>query len=387
MYWTALREFMSGTLPRSELDDAVLNSLGAANVHLHNELILCLLSNARCRHLPANLFSQVPLSCRGKVVHADIDKPPPPPPPPSRRRKASSHASAGGHHGATSSCHHNNASWSSERPMAGGTSTLGLTNGVQAGSLKRPRPPPLEDASRPGSGRSSAAASAASGDPRWVRAQPQRESWVGVDDGGSRSNGAAVGVNCGAAEEDVRLSLENASGDVSGRVRALSPTPTDFRSDESTALWPLLEDGLSPNGKHDHSYGAEVSRAATSGGAEVDAFELISRVRDSSTDRSAHTSMYNVGNKEYDDNEEEECEDALMQELDRQFGTLSDIWDPWTTAAAADDEQCQEQCIGLKRSATSISGTLERDPRGHKAFKIEGGSITGGGYSDGIAGE
>ena len=70
---------MHGWLPRGELDEALNASLGAANVHLHNELILCLLNNARCRYLPVELVSQVPASSRGKVVHATV-KPPPPPP-------------------------------------------------------------------------------------------------------------------------------------------------------------------------------------------------------------------------------------------------------------------------------------------------------------------
>eukprot|EP00752_Nemacystus_decipiens_P006727 g6050.t1 len=78
-YWSALRDFMHGWLPRGELDEALHASLGAANVHLHNELILCLLHNARCRYLPVELVSQVPPSSRGKVVHATVRPPPPPP--------------------------------------------------------------------------------------------------------------------------------------------------------------------------------------------------------------------------------------------------------------------------------------------------------------------
>lgn len=80
---------MHGWLPRGGLDEALDASLGADNLHLHNELILCLLNNARCRYLPADLVSQVPASFRGKVVHAAVaerpaaaaaataDKPPP----------------------------------------------------------------------------------------------------------------------------------------------------------------------------------------------------------------------------------------------------------------------------------------------------------------------
>lgn len=79
---------MHGWLPRGELDEALEASLGVANVHLHNELILCLLHNARCRYLPVELVSQVPPSSRGKVVHATV-KPPPrqaPPTPSSASR-------------------------------------------------------------------------------------------------------------------------------------------------------------------------------------------------------------------------------------------------------------------------------------------------------------
>ncbi|CAB1111083.1 unnamed protein product [Ectocarpus sp. CCAP 1310/34] len=90
-YWSALRDFMHGWLSRGGLDEALDASLGADNLHLHNELILCLLNNARCRYLPADLVSQVPASFRGKVVHttaavppaastATAEKPPPPPP-------------------------------------------------------------------------------------------------------------------------------------------------------------------------------------------------------------------------------------------------------------------------------------------------------------------
>lgn len=96
-YWSALRDFMHGWLPRGGLDEALDASLGADNLHLHNELILCLLNNARCRYLPADLVSQVPASFRGKVVHttaavppaasaATAEKPPPPPPPAIPRR-------------------------------------------------------------------------------------------------------------------------------------------------------------------------------------------------------------------------------------------------------------------------------------------------------------
>ncbi|CAM9397858.1 unnamed protein product [Scytosiphon promiscuus] len=67
-YWSALRDFMRGHLPRNGLDEALEASLGPDNVHLHNELIMCLLNNARCRYLPADLVSQVPASIRGKVV-------------------------------------------------------------------------------------------------------------------------------------------------------------------------------------------------------------------------------------------------------------------------------------------------------------------------------
>lgn len=59
---------MSGWLPREDLDEALLASLGAENVHLHNDLILCLLNNARCRYLPVELMPHVPASCRGEVV-------------------------------------------------------------------------------------------------------------------------------------------------------------------------------------------------------------------------------------------------------------------------------------------------------------------------------
>ncbi|CAN0203342.1 unnamed protein product [Ectocarpus sp. 6 AP-2014] len=75
-YWSALRDFMHGWLPRGGLDEALDASLGADNLHLHNELILCLLNNARCRYLPADLVSQVPASFRGKVVHATAAAPP-----------------------------------------------------------------------------------------------------------------------------------------------------------------------------------------------------------------------------------------------------------------------------------------------------------------------
>ncbi|CBN78628.1 hypothetical protein Esi_0137_0092 [Ectocarpus siliculosus] len=75
-YWSALRDFMHGWLPRGGLDEALDASLGADNLHLHNELILCLLNNARCRYLPADLVSQVPASFRGKVVHTTAAAPP-----------------------------------------------------------------------------------------------------------------------------------------------------------------------------------------------------------------------------------------------------------------------------------------------------------------------
>ncbi|CAM9940512.1 unnamed protein product [Ectocarpus sp. 13 AM-2016] len=87
---------MHGWLPRGGLDKALDASLGADNLHLHNELILCLLNNARCRYLPADLVSQVPASFRGKVVHTTAAVPPaasaataeklPPPPPAIPRR-------------------------------------------------------------------------------------------------------------------------------------------------------------------------------------------------------------------------------------------------------------------------------------------------------------
>eukprot|EP00903_Cladosiphon_okamuranus_P010802 g10205.t1 len=77
-YWSALRDFMHGWLSRDELEEALNASLGAANVHLHNELILCLLHNAHCRYLPVELLSQVPASSRGKVVH--VPRPPQAPP-------------------------------------------------------------------------------------------------------------------------------------------------------------------------------------------------------------------------------------------------------------------------------------------------------------------
>ncbi|CAN0184059.1 unnamed protein product, partial [Ectocarpus sp. 4 AP-2014] len=106
-YWTALHDFMHGWLPRGGLDKALDASLGADNLHLHNELILCLLNNARCRYLPADLVSQVPTSFRGKVVHttaavpptasADTaEKPPPPPPAIPRRPSGLSNGSGGG---------------------------------------------------------------------------------------------------------------------------------------------------------------------------------------------------------------------------------------------------------------------------------------------------
>lgn len=84
---------MQGWLPRGELDEALNASLGAANVHLHNELILCLLHNARCRYLPVELVSQVPASSRGKIVH--VPRPPQAPPaalPPASSPSASSPA-------------------------------------------------------------------------------------------------------------------------------------------------------------------------------------------------------------------------------------------------------------------------------------------------------
>lgn len=59
---------MRGLIPRSELDGKLLASLGAENVHLHNELILCLINNSRCRYIPAELIDQVPASFRGDVV-------------------------------------------------------------------------------------------------------------------------------------------------------------------------------------------------------------------------------------------------------------------------------------------------------------------------------
>lgn len=55
-------------IPRSELDGELLASLGAENVHLHNELILCLINNSRCRYIPVELLDQVPASFRHDVV-------------------------------------------------------------------------------------------------------------------------------------------------------------------------------------------------------------------------------------------------------------------------------------------------------------------------------
>ncbi|CAN0557043.1 unnamed protein product, partial [Ectocarpus sp. 12 AP-2014] len=106
-YWSALRDFMHGWLPRGGLDEALDASLGADNLHLHNELILCLLNNARCRYLPADLVSQVPASFRGKVVHttaavppavsaATAEKPPPPPAIPRRPVPVLNGGSSGG---------------------------------------------------------------------------------------------------------------------------------------------------------------------------------------------------------------------------------------------------------------------------------------------------
>lgn len=89
---------MHGWLGRGELDDVLNSCLGADNVHLHNELILCLLHNARCRYLPAELVSQVPASSRGKVVHAAVkphsSRAALPPPPPSASKAALSGTSA-----------------------------------------------------------------------------------------------------------------------------------------------------------------------------------------------------------------------------------------------------------------------------------------------------
>ena len=74
---------MGGWLPRCELDASVIETLGKDNVHLHNELMLCLLNNAQCRHLPAELISQVPASCRDLVTHTELSETPLSPPSPS----------------------------------------------------------------------------------------------------------------------------------------------------------------------------------------------------------------------------------------------------------------------------------------------------------------
>ncbi|CAM9688507.1 unnamed protein product [Ascophyllum nodosum] len=83
-YWSTLRNFLRGWIPRSDLDEDLVASLGAENVHLHNELVLCLINNAHCRYIPAELMGQVPPSFRSAVVQGTSATEAPPPSSPSR---------------------------------------------------------------------------------------------------------------------------------------------------------------------------------------------------------------------------------------------------------------------------------------------------------------
>ncbi|CAM9192756.1 unnamed protein product [Choristocarpus tenellus] len=59
-YWDRLSGFIQGELTRDCLDEVIVSCLGEENVPLHNELILCLINNAHCSVVSAELENHVP---------------------------------------------------------------------------------------------------------------------------------------------------------------------------------------------------------------------------------------------------------------------------------------------------------------------------------------
>ncbi|CAM9611158.1 unnamed protein product [Chrysoparadoxa australica] len=55
-YWEALEQFLGMRRSHEELQEVVEASLGVANVHLHNTLVLALLHNSHCTRVPASLL-------------------------------------------------------------------------------------------------------------------------------------------------------------------------------------------------------------------------------------------------------------------------------------------------------------------------------------------
>lgn len=333
---------MSGRLPRSELDDAVLDSLGAENVRLHNELILCLLSNAQCTHVPTSLFSLVPASCRGRVAHTDAVE------------LATSPDKS------TRGSSPKNASSSSGRGIGGTTGASAVSaNGAPApGSLKRSRAESGRGAMAtaglrgwrddPAEHREPEVRTAVAHDPRWVRVPPRRDDSVfGSDAGGARSEIAASSGGGG----------KRLSGSTAARR-------TDVVKKEASG------GGRWSNGTV-RDVGSRQAMPLLAGVASV-AAERSTPVRRETA--SIHNDQIEV--KQGQECEQHEEEDRLLEDIDRMFGTRSDIWDPW--AEAEQQEKRGRSLLGEKRAAPA-QATLEYGSQARKALKVDDGGIASGG--------
>lgn len=383
-YWSALRDFMRGCLPRCDLDEAVIASLGEENVHLHNEFVLCLVNNTRCRHLPAELISQVPASCRGKVRHATIDDDVHAPPPLSTTTNASSSLPFQGKRKegflldsgcvSSSSCSEAAAAAAGRRSSSlvrptqatdtgrwpGSASSMSagvrLEGGGGGGTGSCPPPKTVFLKMEGGNG----IATTMAGGQRSEAAEEEEEEEEGQPGSTLRPTAAAGGA--AIKLEERRQILGGGGVSVSSRKAAAlgGGAACNGRSAVGNAL-PRFDDVVSLTPEVRRRTGS-TSTTTTAGGTTVAGGVIRSR------------GMLINGAV---------SSDQLLDEIDSQFGAGAELYHPWAVGVGGGGGE------GSRRKRPALSDAMPGDgtPRNVKAAKVKDGAAAGAGFANGNSGK
>lgn len=339
---------MRGRLPRSGLDDALESSLGPDHLHLHDELIMCLLNNARCRYLPADLVSQVPASIRGKVVVVQADVEPPLPKPTPSPAAAVARST-------------NNAPSATAPALSGGNAVPSPFQGKRTEGL-------LQNAGE---------FAAASG------------GRIDVGNGStSAGNGVAAGGSLGRARENTKVGASpeftTTSGSTASSLKVEGGSNgSGGQSTPRSAAIKLETAGVTAVVTPPEGGPWPSSSSPGGGGRRYD--DRIRPARTSGAQAEQNGSLSSESEKEELWREAQLLEDEIASH----FGSGSDLWQPWCGGAAEAErygpvlqQQQQQQDKGLgsrKRPAGSgeggvSDGACHESERSPKALKREEGA-------------
>lgn len=343
---------MHGWLPRGDLDEAVIASLGEENVHLHNEFVLCLLNNARCRHLPAELISQVPVSYRSRVGHAPVDDIAP-----------------------------SSSSSSTHLPLSTTNASLPFHGKRKEGLLE------------------SEYVSSSAGAGKGCSRRP-----TGATDGvrGPGSASAAGARSEGGASKKVFLKMEggngaatagfffqrSVAGDQPGSM--LRPPPGAAAAARAAAAGAGAGVKLEERGERGGSWreypllggggGAACNGSAVGSATPRADVGLMAEERRRSSARGT-VAGGGIGSG----GAEGVASDQLLDEIDSYFGAGAELWHPWAGAGTGARAGGGESC---SRKRPALSGLMDADGTRHvKAAKVEDGAAAGAGLANGNSGK